>query len=519
MVVLGLSASLSAGGFSVRHKVINGIVVVPGWYDPNHELITEDALSSITTMVNGKPFAFSAEARAHIAMANMAMDSLESDTAEVHFDENAFIPGATRLRDTRLRVVDFALRGLYISARANLGSALHSVQDFYAHSSWVEMGRADLAPLDDGPNQALLPPYGPTCTVSGLLPSSTPTSGYFSNGQLIGNISWVWEPGQASGWCIHGSPFVSRYEFGGAGLNKDTIKRGDVFFSARALAVTASTQYVNGVISGINSRTDKTPAQRAAAVCGLLGARGCLKAPSIPWRALFVSQLAGSYGGEYSDSSINWKPCTAVLDPGAVLTVAGSSTSSFNFLDDKMQVSVMRDYPGGTTSLVGNPANGNSSAYPLAQISWSNGIVFGGSLIATGQFTSVICERATHLGIAPGQLASAPILGKTISMALHDYTLPANCMWANVLRNNLPVRFEGTTLVIDEFRIDLAPSGLKTEQAAMLRNNSSDEIAGELTFTQDRGDGSSFYMTYFRGRGATFALSSSGLNFSCGAPP
>jgi hypothetical protein len=58
---------------------------------------------------------------------------------EDHFDNEYVLQGMARLRMLKTRVVRFSTEGHYIEARKLLGMALHTVQDFYAHSNWVEL--------------------------------------------------------------------------------------------------------------------------------------------------------------------------------------------------------------------------------------------------------------------------------------------------------------------------------------------------------------------------------------------
>lgn len=66
-----------------------------------------------------------------------------------HFDSEAFMNGSRRILKLRGAVVADALTAHadLTHARAKLGQLLHTLQDFYSHSNWVEMGKTDINDL------------------------------------------------------------------------------------------------------------------------------------------------------------------------------------------------------------------------------------------------------------------------------------------------------------------------------------------------------------------------------------
>ncbi|EFC80458.1 hypothetical protein [Parafrankia sp. EUN1f] len=77
-----------------------------------------------------------------IILANMATDLDQFDSA-VHFDNCAFKPGVERVSELwRLIEAETDKQNLY-----NLfGTMIHTVQDFYAHSNWIELHQ-NVSPL------------------------------------------------------------------------------------------------------------------------------------------------------------------------------------------------------------------------------------------------------------------------------------------------------------------------------------------------------------------------------------
>jgi hypothetical protein len=160
----------------------------------------------------------------------------------MHFDSENFQGGSKRLIDLRERVIKkITTTTLGASARADLGGALHTLQDFYAHSNWVELGKAmnqDLGrKIFSGAGDGVA-----TCpddpTVLGGEGLKQLTSGYFQ----IRNLGC----GAPSGKCQHGLNALGKETC--SGLNKDEPFRTG-FEKARDLAVESSQDFLNQILS------------------------------------------------------------------------------------------------------------------------------------------------------------------------------------------------------------------------------------------------------------------------------
>jgi Heterokaryon incompatibility protein Het-C len=244
-----------------------------------HEEITQSALRSEVqnpqypgevqfkrSLSNGTVISFSQKAVDQIILGNQYADSLWIDLPQAHFDDDSFIAANSRLMTLRAAIANAAIRAAagnykqgFAGVRETLGMALHSVQDFYAHSNWVERGGVALAPL--GRTNAGLQTgeqIGSTCTFDNLIPGAPLTTGYFDVTQLTNNISWTYDWMAPSGVsydkCKHGFSF-------GAGLNKDGPGRANHEL-AKTLAIGATAQFVNDVLGDL--------AGNDRAICGLM---------------------------------------------------------------------------------------------------------------------------------------------------------------------------------------------------------------------------------------------------------
>ena len=211
-------------------------------FKPNatgHLGITRDAVTSTSRTIGGKTLKFSSKALTQINEANKDTDCLRCQAnASFHFDDEAFPAGTNRL----LILKDRIIRALTlpcpdgVSARRDLGSALHSIQDFYAHSTWVDLGNSSIQNALGRSMLGSLPLSTATCPgprgVLGGAGTSSLTSGYF---QIP-----LCEP--PAGKCIHGIPFECP-----DGLNKDDPSRPG-FTPARSLALEASKDFINQVL-------------------------------------------------------------------------------------------------------------------------------------------------------------------------------------------------------------------------------------------------------------------------------
>ena len=105
-----------------------------------------------------------------ISDANEGVDASPHDRkiAAYHFDSEEFEEGQEELVKLRQEVITNVKLEKYKAAREQAGRMLHTLQDFYSHSNWIEMGhRVPYSALGD-PSQNLAgitaPLDMPTCT-------------------------------------------------------------------------------------------------------------------------------------------------------------------------------------------------------------------------------------------------------------------------------------------------------------------------------------------------------------------
>ncbi|WP_414583118.1 HET-C-related protein [Scytonema sp. PCC 10023] len=113
---------------------------------PIHEEITREALAATQPVVDGERLQFSEVAIRQIVFANKDTDQLVNQfDPEKHFDGEDFLGGSKRLIRLKERTITKVTNEdpNAFSAQNDLGGALHTLQDFYAHSNWIELGHSN----------------------------------------------------------------------------------------------------------------------------------------------------------------------------------------------------------------------------------------------------------------------------------------------------------------------------------------------------------------------------------------
>ncbi len=77
-------------------------------------------------------------------VASIDFSSATKDLPYAHFDAEKFTDSNNRVIEF-YRQIDYALTyNEYDDARVKSGKIMHTVQDFYSHSNWVEQGKSNI---------------------------------------------------------------------------------------------------------------------------------------------------------------------------------------------------------------------------------------------------------------------------------------------------------------------------------------------------------------------------------------
>lgn len=235
-----------------------------------HDICTYGLLN-VKRVIEGEPLEFKEKARVQICREDYNTDNTRTFfQSAVHFDSEDFPGGTNRLINLKNEVINLLTRttpdGVPVpdgsSARTNLGGALHTLQDFYAHSNWVEMGKTAIETrlgdeIIERPSRERS-----FCTDNEHLDGfglTELTSGYWVG--ALGCGIWI-----ADGKCYHG------YVVGNCdGINKDDPSRPN-YERARDLAIGATTDFVHRLFNDIPPEFE----HYARAVKALMGINGTL---------------------------------------------------------------------------------------------------------------------------------------------------------------------------------------------------------------------------------------------------
>jgi hypothetical protein len=219
-------------------------------------------------------------ARDTIGDANAEVDD-DQDHSALHFDGENFDGGQTRLAQLKNGVVSALKDDNRGAARKSLGNALHTLQDFYAHSNWVELGNnhphPDLGrgtPLShaafgdhtckDCGTLEIHPPLCPDCSPTFDCPDCSAnvltSSGLLTSGYYFGEDAPPKGIDIPAYKCHHGgatdSPlggvigFIQQIPYGG--INKDSLNcvfspHSYAHRQAVQLSIDATKQYIDDI--------------------------------------------------------------------------------------------------------------------------------------------------------------------------------------------------------------------------------------------------------------------------------
>jgi hypothetical protein len=191
-----------------------------------------------------------------VAQANTRMDLFEASREATHFDSEQFDDGAMLISQR----LDAALTSMamekYEQARESFGALLHTVQDFYSHSNWIEIGHRNpnkgigkyqfLGEYASRGMRTCVDCEGDACRTNihpSIIKNNVLTSGYFGLQVLGVNFGGTVKP---VGKCSHGNSFdyTVHTDARGGGINKDTIgsDHGHLHLIAASVAYNATKQ-------------------------------------------------------------------------------------------------------------------------------------------------------------------------------------------------------------------------------------------------------------------------------------
>ena len=242
------------------------LLAVGGLLGRSHVKITSDAIEELDAEFFALPKLTKSMKKAieQIADANAEVDQ-DQVTSAKHFDAESFPEGQARLATLLTSIQNALAADDATGARAALGGALHTIQDFYSHSNWVELGNGGPHPgLGRPASIGRLPATTATCQActGGLPPILCPNC---SNNLITGALTSGYYSGEDrvkpnANKCSHGGVFDgSASGLFGEGINKDSFDctfspHNFLHSSAAAVAKEATKQFIRDIKALVTER-------------------------------------------------------------------------------------------------------------------------------------------------------------------------------------------------------------------------------------------------------------------------
>ncbi|KAG7485170.1 hypothetical protein JOB18_004258 [Solea senegalensis] len=224
-------------------------------------LTIDDSLSADSVQracsSTGGSFLSSLRYRASIAemcFSNAKVDVVFALSEKHHFDSETFQKGRDIITSGVAAVKSSVKSDNFVAGRWILGQVCHTLQDFYSHSNWVELGNT-------APYGALITPDQPLENLAGLsVPTCRNCKGQncadnilpdvLQQGLLTSGYFNVFSSEKPQGKCSHGSFFdktSNRDPVGG--INKDDVgsSHGSLHHTAADLAVNATMELLEDI--------------------------------------------------------------------------------------------------------------------------------------------------------------------------------------------------------------------------------------------------------------------------------
>ncbi|KAK6540242.1 hypothetical protein TWF694_009057 [Orbilia ellipsospora] len=248
------------GALGVSHEEQTEIAIKQlwtPWFGLNNDQFTAAELYGMNNAIE------------EIASANANVDNDQTD-GSLHFDGESFIQAQARLLDLAQQAIQLTKQQSYSGARKSIGQALHTLQDFYSHSNWIELlvaHGAELVPHPGvGVSGAMLHPLLWNVSTCNQCDTFRKDCGGCENNLLMNGLTTGYYSGEPdyqkpqAGKCSHGGQLDgSSTEFGvgitkrGQGINKDSTScllspHRDMHHDAVGVSINATMIYLTDEI-------------------------------------------------------------------------------------------------------------------------------------------------------------------------------------------------------------------------------------------------------------------------------
>ncbi|KAM9857658.1 von Willebrand factor A domain-containing protein 7 [Aulostomus maculatus] len=233
------------------------------------------------------------------------------NSAPHHFNSEAFVEGRTLILEGVASIKANIRNENFQAARETLGRVLHTLQDFYSHSNWVELGYTE-------PYSALIRPDLPlenladvgTATCADCASGSCPNQilpNILREKKLTSGYIGIFSAAKPKGKCSHGGAGdLSSSAFPRGGISKDEPHAGNLAFHkvAVSVATAASLQLLEDIrlAAGDNDFLRMMGIARSSVVCFVIDTTGSMS-DDIEQARTVVYQIIDSKKGTQDEPS------------------------------------------------------------------------------------------------------------------------------------------------------------------------------------------------------------------------
>ncbi|KAM9476981.1 von Willebrand factor A domain-containing protein 7-like [Clarias gariepinus] len=208
------------------------------------ELTVKSVADACSSSDSGKDFQISID---KINSHNAQVDVDQEFSPQYHFDSESFQSGRDLITKGIYAVKQSVEQQSYETARTELGKILHTLQDFYSHSNWIELGKTE-------PYSNLIKPDTPinniadseTCrNCNSDVCTGNILDKVIAQQKLTSGYSGIFKP---KGKCSHGGT-SDLTTWGQGGINKDelTSSHGHLHEAAASVATAASKELLQDI--------------------------------------------------------------------------------------------------------------------------------------------------------------------------------------------------------------------------------------------------------------------------------
>ncbi|KAF7655978.1 hypothetical protein LDENG_00047630 [Lucifuga dentata] len=346
----GASSHISITGNALLQKVTETCRVVveasghefkPTGSSPE-ELVKACLGPTATGEVSGAKFH---SALQEIYMQNGLVDRDFVNSAPHHFNSEAFLEGRHLIMKGMASIKANIRNENFQAARETLGRVLHTLQDFYSHSNWVELGYTEpyinlIRP--DLPLENLADLNTPTCSDCSIGTCPNPIlSNILKEKKLTSGYMGIFSAAKPKGKCSHGgSGDLTSTAIPRGGINKDESHPDNAALHTTAvnIATAASLQLLEDIrlAAGDNDYLRMMGITRSSVVCFVIDTTGSMANDIDEARAVVYEIIDSKKGTQDEPSEYilvpfndpEFGPMTRTTDPNVMKTEISKLTAT-----------------------------------------------------------------------------------------------------------------------------------------------------------------------------------------------